>query len=253
MNLTRGAHTFALLAALLFLSQFIAPTQARAAQTPGNNEKRELSVLLIGNSHLLMPGFAKKLKRQLAEGDRKVDMKIVAKIGTTLTKSRKKAATRTAMRSKGWDVIVLQESTTAFMTKHGRRNFMSAVEWFDQNKPGNSKLLLWQPWPQGASHALYARRGVWGRWFKNPPRNPKQLFSWISEGVRRAADKRELVISPIGHCWMSLPKRKRPYAGDDYHPSNRGLTFIAKTLASSVQATASDQQATNTRRIGACP
>ena len=141
----------------------------------------------------------------------------------------------------------------AFMTKHGRRNFMTAVEWFDKNKPDDAKLLLWQPWPQGASHALYARRGVWGRWFKNPPRNPKQLFSWISDGVKRAADKRELVISPIGHCWMSLPKRKRPYAGDDYHPSNRGLTFIAKTLASSVQATASGQEATDTRRIDACP
>ena len=90
-------------------------------------------------------------------------------------------------------------------------------------------------------------------WFKKPPCKAKQLFSWISDGVKRAADKRELVISPIGRCWMSLPMRKRPYAGDDYHPSNRDLNSIAKTLASSFQATALGKQATKTRRIGACP
>ena len=101
MNLTRGDHTFALLSALLFSFQFIASTQARAAQTPGNNEKRELSVLLIGNSQILMPSFATKLKRQLVAGDLNIDIRIVAKIGTTLTKSRKKAASPTALLSKG--------------------------------------------------------------------------------------------------------------------------------------------------------
>ena len=95
----------------------------------------------------MMPGFAEKLKRQLVAGDLKIDIRIVAKIGRTLTKSRKKAASPTAMLSKGEEVIVLQETTTAFLTKYGHRNLMSAVKWFDQNKQGNSKLLLWQPWP----------------------------------------------------------------------------------------------------------
>ena len=224
-----------------------------AAQSTENSKARELSVLLVGNSHLLMPGFAKRLKRQLKARQRLKKFEIVAKIGTTLTKSRRKASTLKAMKSAAWDVIVLQESTTAFMTNHGRQNFMSAVAWYDKNKPAGAKLLLWQPWPQGSSHALYARRGVWGRWFKNPPRNPKQLFAWISKGVKRAADRHNLVISPIGHCWMSLAKRKRPYAGDDYHPSIRGLNFIAKTLASSVAATAAGQGGDKARRIGGCP
>ena len=109
------------------------------------------------------------------------------------------------MRAKAWDVIVLQESTTAYMTNHGRKNILAAVAWFHNNKPAASKLLLWQAWPQGASHALYYRRGVWGRWFKNPPKNPNQLFSWISAGAIRAAVANYVFISPIGHCWMSLP------------------------------------------------
>lgn len=229
---------------------------ASETQKIRNSSEDRLSVLLVGNSHLLMPGFTKRLMRSLktqAGGKRSVSLKVVAKIGTTLTKSRKKSSTLSAMRAKAWDVIVLQESTTAFMTNHGRKNFLAAVAWFHNNKPAASKLLLWQAWPQGSSHALYYRRGVWGRWFKNPPKNPNQLFSWISAGAKRAADANNVFISPIGHCWMSLPKRKRPYAGDDYHPSGRGLTFIAETLASSVVATSAGQSGDDKRLIGSCP
>ena len=225
-----------------------ASKRAVKSRDPGST-----SVLLIGNSHLLMPGFMKRVEARVRSiRGQPATFRVVAKIGTTLTKSRKRAATLAALRSSKWDVIVLQESTTAFMTNHGRRNFASAIKWFDARKPKSAKLLLWQTWPQGSSHALYHRRGVWGRWFKNPPRNPTQLFSWIEAGVRGAATAHRAYIAPIGRCWMKLSPRKRPYAQDDYHPSNRGLTFIANILARSIVATAADTDAAPGAVIGKC-
>ena len=225
------------------------------APTAASSERAgPLSVLFIGNSHLLMPGFMKQVQRRLkgksAKG-RPIKTQTVAKIGTTLTKSRKTAKTRNALRGTQWDVIVLQESTTAFMTGHGRQNYMAAVKWFRQNKPPGTKLLLWQTWPQGARHALYGRRGVWGKWFPNPPKGPKQLFSWISTWTDRAAEKNGAFISPIGSCWMGLARRKRPYARDAYHPSPKGIRYIAEILARSVISVADAGGETRVR--GACP
>lgn len=214
---------------------------------------RPLSVLLVGNSHLLMPGFLKRVRRRIsAKTDRVASYRTVAKIGTTLSKSRRRSVTKRILRSEKWDVIVLQESTTAFLTPHGRRRFMSAVEWFDQHKPAHARLLLWETWPQGRRHALYHRRGVWGRWFKNPPRNPKHLFSLIKEDTTSVAEAIDANIAPIGRCWMRLARAKRPYAKDNYHASRKGLTFVAEILARSVVATAQTSSLPGRVR-GSCP
>ncbi len=203
-----------------------------------------LSALFIGNSHLLMPGFAKQVRERIRNQSRQnAKIHIVAKIGTTLTKTRRKKDTKRILRSRNWDVIVLQESTTAFLTPHGRRNFAMTVEWFKRNKLSGSKILLWETWPQGHRHALYHRRGVWGRWFKKPPRNPKQLFAWIATGTQRAAKANAAYVAPIGQCWMRLSPAKRPYAKDHYHASRRGLRFVAGILANSVVTVASDSAA----------
>lgn len=197
--------------------------------------KSSLSVLFVGNSHLRMPGFMPRVERRL-RARYALRRRVVAKIGWTLSRARKQAATRQALRSQKWDVVVLQESTTAFMTKHGRRSFAATVRWFQKNKPAGTKLVIWQPWPQGATHALYRRAGVWGKWFKNPPKNPKQLFSWISQTTARVAKANAARIAPIGRCWTSLPRAKQPYAQDDYHASGRGLTFIARILSKTIVA-----------------
>lgn len=214
---------------------------------------RPLSVLFVGNSHLLMPGFIKRVRKRIrAKSAQAPRIRVVAKIGATLTKTKRKKGVERVLRSAKWDIIVLQESTTAFMTGHGRKNFSSAVKWFRKHKPAGTKLLLWETWPQGASHALYHRRGVWGRWFKKPPRNPDQLFSWIETGIRRAAKANASYISPIGRCWMGLAPTKRPYAKDDYHPSTKGLAFIAEILAGSVVATA-QANTPSSQVAGSCP
>ena len=208
----------------------LAPTTANVAHA-----KKSVSVLFVGNSHLVMPGFMKRVERRIAK-TYKLNKRVVAKTGWTLGQARREAGTSAALKSRKWDVIVLQESTTAFMTSHGRRNFMASVAWFRRNKPAGAKLLLWQPWPQGASHALYRRAGVWGKWFKRPPKSPKQLFEWIATHTSRAAKTNGARIVPIGRCWMRLPRSKQPYASDDYHASGRGLTFIARILSRSVVA-----------------
>ena len=145
------------------------PSEVQGWKTQAQKAK-PLSILLVGNSHLLMPGFMKRVRKQLrSKWRRPFRTRVIAQVGTTLTKSRRKPETRHALRSAKWDIVVLQESTTAFMTTHGRRNYMASVKWFRKFKPAQAKILLWQTWPQGARHALYHRRGVWGRWFKNPP------------------------------------------------------------------------------------
>lgn len=234
-----------------------AGVSAKPSKVPGwktqVHKAKPLSILLVGNSHLLMPGFMKRVRKQLRSNWRRpFRIRVIAEIGTTLTKSRRKPETKQALRSAMWDIVVLQESTTAFMTTHGRRNYMASVKWFRKFKPTNTKILLWQTWPQGARHALYHRRGVWGRWFKNPPKHPKQLFSWIRRGTLRAANANAAYISPIGKCWMALPRARRPYAGDRYHPSKRGLSFVAVILARSIIGTAKSDVRSNPV-VGNCP
>lgn len=226
----------------------VKPTKKPASPT--------LSVLLVGNSHVLMPGFLKRLKRQLRakmQRGQQLQLRSIAKIGTTLTKSRKQKETLKILRSTPWNVIVLQESTTAFMTGYGRRGFMLTVKWFRENKPKPSKLLLWEAWPQDRGHALYSGRGVWGKWFKKPPKSPKQLYSWINTVSTKTALANMAGIAPIGGCWMRLPRKKRPYSRDRYHASVRGLTFVAKVLASSIVATAHGQKDDKAGVVGACP
>lgn len=214
---------------------------------------RPLSALLVGNSHILMPGFLKRVRKRIrAKTGRTPKLHALAKIGTTLSKTKRRSDTESVLKSKQWDVIVLQESTTAFLTGHGRRSFESAVKWFNARKPDGAKLLLWETWPQGARHGLYHRRGVWGRWFKKPPRNPKQLFAWIEKGTNGAAQANASYVSPIGSCWMRLKPAKRPYAKDRYHASTRGLTFVAEILARSMVATA-QMKAAPGEVAGACP
>ncbi|MEM9028106.1 MAG: hypothetical protein AAGC70_07030 [Pseudomonadota bacterium] len=254
-------HRRALCAATAFCVIWVWQISSAAAwdvtvSATGAQSKRTLSILFVGNSHILMPGFMDRVVRRIkatSNRRRAIRTRMIAKIGTTLTKTRKKSETLRVLRSARWDVVVLQESTTAFMTRHGRRGFRSAVQWFRKHKPPGAKLLLWQAWPQGARHALYHRRGVWGKWFKNPPRNPKQLFSWISTESKRVAEANATYISPIGSCWMSLPLKKRPYSRDRYHASPRGLSFIAKVLASSILATADGQRTKPHRVKGMCP
>lgn len=233
---------------LLSIIVFVFPASASLAQPSNSTQWRTeirraepISALLIGNSHLLMPGFAKQVRRHIRKLTRlEPKIHVVAKIGTTLTKTKRKKDTRRILRSRNWDVIVLQESTTAFLTSHGRSSFASTVEWFKRNKPQHSKIVLWEAWPQGRRHALYHRRGVWGRWFKNPPRGPKQLSARIATDTERAAKTNAAYVSPIGRCWMRLSPAKRPYAKDHYHASRRGLLFVAGILASSVVSVAGE-------------
>ncbi len=261
MRLSVRRHAVGAIAAFMCSIMLQTGTASAASREPvvsaaNTRSVRPLSILFVGNSHMLIPGFINRVVRRIkakSKPGRSIRTRIIAKIGTTLRKTRKKRSTISALRAADWDIIVLQESTTAFMTTHGRRNFMSAIKWFRKHKPSGAELLLWQAWPQGASHALYHRRGVWGKWFKNPPRNPKQLFSWIAAGSKRAADANALHISPIGHCWMRLPAKKRPYSRDDYHASTKGLMFIAEVLARSIIAIADRGQGNTSRVKGTCP
>ncbi len=197
-----------------------------------------LSVLFIGNSHTLMPGFTTRVVSALAAraGRRaRIQTRTIAKIGTTLTRQRRVAATRAAMQSRIWSAIVLQESTTAFMTKGNRSTFLKTLRWYNNHTPAGSKLILWEPWPQGPRHGLYRRVRPWRNWFPNPPKNPEVFIRLINQTVRRAADVfPKIRIAPVGSCWMALPRRKRPYAGDDYHASVRGQRFIARILARTI-------------------
>ena len=182
----------------------------------------ELSVLFIGNSYSfgVPAGFAKLA----ASHGRKVHVDQATYNGWSLARHSKNAETLGKIRSRRWDVVVLQEySRTPSLI--GAR---SAVMYPNVNR------LAGEARRQGAVPVLYQ---TWG--YRNgDPKLPGDDFTnmtrRIRQGYRAAArDAGGLVVAPVGDAWereVLAGRGGRLFQEDDSHPTSAGNALTAKVI-----------------------
>ena len=58
----------------------------------------------------------------------------------------------------------------------------------------------------------------------------------------KIAQRKRLVIAPVGRCWVQSPRNAVYYSSDGNHASSAGARFVARVLAKSIAKIIADGQ-----------
>jgi len=201
--------------------QSLAAVKKSSARLP-----QPLNVLFIGNSHLFVNNVPARVRGHLLNANDKVSIKTFAKGGARLVRHANNPAVRDALQRTNWSVVVLQESSAAFLSRKGRQRFHEAVNWFVRNTPSTARIVLYQTWPWRAGSRFLRRRGA----------NPSEM--WRVMQLEYAAVARQhphISIAPVGPCWMSSSKLVSLYSPDGNHASVAGSELAAAIIADTIK------------------
>lgn len=193
------------------------------------------SILFIGNSFTLgagVPAVGREMgvsgmvqKLAIASGQKTVMVKRVAKVsldwGDHLADV---SGAVTAVRSRVWDVIVLQDLSTA-ATNYGTHNVeaffkdgKSFQELIRSTSP-KAKIVLFQPWARKATHNIYVGNNTLF------PGGPPQMQRMIGENHAKLAKEIGATVACVGDafakCQETWPEMNL-YNPDRYHANNLG-------------------------------
>jgi hypothetical protein len=188
-------------AALLVFFASLVHAQAQPA--------KPVRILFIGNSLTSttdIPGRLGKLARVMGKD---VEIGSVTVNGFSLEDHWGDGRALAAIR-KGWDIVVLQQGTSAH--PEGR------AQLIEYSKRFNGEIRA-----SGAKPALYM---VW------PLADRARDFPGVMESYRLAAKEVDGLLIPVGEAWLrvlSTEKRTRLY-GDSIHPSSLGSDLAVLTI-----------------------
>ena len=194
----------------------MAAVRARLASAP------RPAVLFIGNSYTF--GLPAAFGRAAKTCGREVEVAQATRNGQSLAGHAADPATLKILRSRPWDVVVLQEASLTPANPIMRRfSMVPAV-----------KKLAKEARRQGAQPVLYQ---TWGRRAGNPKLPDDDFYQMnhrIREGYGLASRKAgNLPIVPVGEAWEQEYRADRGaelYQPDGSHPSARGGRLIAETF-----------------------
>lgn len=180
-----------------------------------------LSVLFIGNSYSF--GVPREFARLARSKGRRVSVKQSTIGGWTLAKHMTQRETLAKLRSREWDVVVIQDhSLHPGGTEESRRSAMDpAVKFFS----GEARAM-------GAVPFLFQ---TWGRRDGFPPSQGEdfhEMNARVRTGYRNAsATAGGVAIVPVGDAWereFRAGRGARLYQEDGSHPSAEGDSVSAK-------------------------
>lgn len=189
-----------------FIACLLALATAAAAQPP---QAKALRVLFIGNSLTYTGDIPERFARLAAAMGRKASVEAVAYPDYSLEDHWRDGRALAAIR-KGWDVVVLQQGTSAHADS--RAQLVDFTARFA--KPIREA---------GARPALYM---VW------PPVDRMRDFGSAIAAYRAAAIAVDAILLPVGEAWLralSVDKRLRLY-GDTIHPGSLGGDLAVLTI-----------------------
>lgn len=224
----RGAGTMPILGYIMVLALAIA---ALALSGNSTTAEEEVRVLFVGNSYSHqhnVPGQVEEIG--LAKDGAPILYKtaLVADYGVNLITYMNDQRVVQLLDQEDWDVIVLQDLSTAAL--HPRRSveFDQAVGWFSaQAENEGARLILFQTWPRRAGHWLYSSAAQKG--FMQP-HDPDDMLKVVSKAYADAARKYGATIAPVGQCWLGSSDPKVLYAWDGSHASKDGAALTARVL-----------------------
>lgn len=181
------------------------------------------SVLFIGNSYSFY--VPKGFEKLAAEKGRKVHVEQVTHGGWTLARHAKNPPTLEKIRSRRWDVVVIQEQSKIPSYPASRRDPLMFPPL---------RELVAEVRKQGALPVLYQ---TWGRRGGNPELKGdtfEAMTKRLREGYRAAAAAAgNPAIVPVGDVWekeVAAGNAGTLYQKDDSHPTDEGDALTARVF-----------------------
>ncbi|MEL8056927.1 MAG: hypothetical protein AAGK66_12280 [Pseudomonadota bacterium] len=224
----------------LFLFLLIVPligvVQSCADQ---RTETRDISVLFIGNSYTFQHDIPARVKglAPVRDGVRvRYKTALIADGGVNLIKYVDDPRVMRTLAREDWDVIILQDRSTAAFYQKERAEFDAALKWFKARaEEEGADLILFETWPRRTGHPFYRASPEAGF---SPPRHQADMARTIRSTYARGAESVSARVAPVGTCWMQADAINDLYADDGSHASQRGADLTARVLENAISGEA---------------
>lgn len=208
---------------LFLISQFL----LACSSTPKNcdevtNGEQCLRILFIGNSYTFyndLPGTFAELARA---GGHLVEVQTVATGGWGFTDHVDSADTSSAIQSKQWDYVILQERSVDPAVPYSRTNYMYPA----------ARILVKQVRSTGAKPIFFV---TWGHKNGEPDMgipNYVTMQAWVDQGYLAIAQELNVTLAPVGDAWYIAQKDSvtpELWQEDGSHPTVAG-TYLAANV-----------------------
>ena len=207
-----------IIACHLLASCAIRPRPSDEALRENLLRKKSASVLFIGNS--LSFGLPKELEKIARKNGMEIDAALQAHSGWSLARHARSTETRKALRSRSWDIVVLQEQS---------RIPSQAIKRLTHMAPAVAQLAR-EARARGATPVLYQ---TWGYRDGDERKWRDDFFAMnqrLRKGYHDAARAESLPVVRVGDAWeseMKLGRGERLFMPDGLHPSREGVRLNA--------------------------
>lgn len=183
-----------------------------------------MHVLMIGNSYTR--GVSGAFSALANATDRAIDVEYITPGGKTLLWHASSEKTRSRIKAKDWDVVVLQEQSQTPAYPNTRPGFVKGARLLQAIiAEGGARTVLFQTWGRrdGDKHNLHAAPDY------------TTMQNLLSDGYGEAAKALAVSTAPAGEAWRRVHGQDkalfaRLYRGDGSHPSAAGGYLAACVL-----------------------
>lgn len=203
----------------LILVLILLCTFSLSAQEPGAYEKEALRVLFIGNSYTYFNNLPEVFSQLAKAGhQKKIIYEMQAPGGLRLKDHWSRAETRTAVSTRKWDYVVLQDQSTL------------GTNFYYEGKPRISSDQLFHTYALDFTKAIRDAGAIpvfyltWAR--KKVPEDQAALTA----AYMRAARETKSIVPPAGIAWAEVEKNDPSinlFYRDGSHPSPAGTYLNA--------------------------
>ena len=204
----------------------IACSGDKPAPMPLSHQGDVLRVLFLGNSYTYYNNLPRLVEELAAAAGKKVETRMIAPGGASLADHAATAKTVEAIRSGGWDFVVLQEQSAlgAVYLVNGEARvanpeaFFAAARRLDAEiRKAGAKTILFHTWPQ-----------------REAPESDRAMLDYA---YMRIARELGAAVAPVGLAWRQARAEvggASLYAEDGSHPSRTGSYLAAAVIAATL-------------------
>ncbi|MGH9816665.1 MAG: hypothetical protein ACRD6I_11355, partial [Candidatus Acidiferrales bacterium] len=219
-------HFLAACGAGLLALAAIACSGEKPAPMPQPRQGDALRVLFLGNSYTYYDNLPRLVEEFAATSGRKIEARMIAPGGASLADHAANAKTLEAIRSGGWDFVVLQEQSAlgAVYLVNGEARvanpeaFFAAARKLDgEVRRAGAKTVFYHTWPQREA--------------------PDSDRAMVDYAYMRIARELHAIVAPVGLAWQQARAEvggASLYAEDGSHPSRSGSYLAAAVIAAAL-------------------
>ena len=176
-------------------------------------------VLFVGNSYTSVNDLPAMFAKLAASGGHPVETGIAAENGWSLADHAGSSVTATALASKKWNTVVLQEQSQIPSVNQLRQEQMypAARRLVTEVRSAGAQPMFFLTW---------ARRDGWP---ENGLVDYSSMQSAINDGYLAIAEEQHAAVAPVGYAWQTLLGQEASpglWQDDGSHPTAKG-TYLA--------------------------